>query len=112
MIKLVSETLNEFESSEERAEKIFGPSTNLEKQYSDIALNNLGSDDNEIAEKWATYEAVMIELKKQNKKDLVKEVEYNITDGKNANKVFLDAMKGADKTTELKRLEEKIKNWE
>ena len=90
--------------SEERAEKLFGKQTNLEKQFSRIVVDKLSSDDEIVSYKWATYEAVMIELKKLGEDSLVKEIEYRITDKEAPDVVLMDAISRSKPSSELERL--------
>jgi len=99
-----------FKSSEERAEELFGPSTNLEKQFSKVIVNHLCSDDDEECEQWATYNATLIELDDINS-ILRKEIAYRITDGEHPVKVLLNAINKVKPTTELLRLKTKISEW-
>jgi len=90
--------------SEERAEKLFDKQTNLEKQFSRIVVDKLSSDDEIVSYKWATYEAVMIELKKLGEDSLVKEIEYRITDKEAPDVVLMDAISRSKPSSELERL--------
>jgi len=90
-------------------EELFGKQTNLEQQFSDMMVNNLSSDNEEISLKWSTYNAFKIALDDIN---LVNELKYRITDGENPKKVFLSIFDKIEKPSkELIRLKNKIDDF-
>ena len=101
-------------SSEERVERLFGKKTNLEKQFSKIVVDKLSGDNEIEAYKWATYNAILIELRELGEDELIKEIEYRITDGENPDKIFLRILSTHPKaeSPELQRLKKVILDWQ
>ena len=97
-------------------EELFGKDSNLEKQFSDIVVAGLMSDDEDVAHFWSTFNAVKIYTKEGENQELIKELEYRITDGENPKKVILDIIDKIDlddefaDTKEIIRLRDKIKD--
>jgi len=96
---------------EDRTEKLFGKQTNLQKQFSKIIVDKLNSDDEIEAYKWATYQAIIIELKEIGEHKLIEEIEYRITDKENPINVFMDIIGRVEPTPELYRLKNVLKDF-
>jgi hypothetical protein len=97
-------------TDDEKSEILFGPQTNLDKQFSKIMVSNLISDDEEISEKWSTYYAISIELEKINS-IYVKELKYRITDKENPNKVCLDLINKVSLMKNREHYKKIIQKW-
>ena len=91
--------------------KVYGKfETGLEVEYETVVTNNLIFGNRRNREKWVTYNQVIIELKHNLKNMLkVKQLQYELTDNNNPNKVCISIIKGLDVTSnELDRLYDKI----
>ena len=84
----------------------------LEHKYEDVLTENLASGTTKIRQAWVTYNQVILELKNSLKNILkVKELQYKLTDDSNPNDVCIEVISDIkDKSPELQRLYEKIKN--
>jgi hypothetical protein len=84
----------------------------LEHKYEDVLIENLVSGTTKIRQAWVTYNQVILELKNSLKNMLkVKELQYKLTDNSNPNDVCIEVISDIkDKSPELQRLYEKIKN--
>lgn len=81
----------------------------LSDDFSDMMVNNLIHDN---TGKWATYNAVKIELKNYDKV-YNEEFKYRISDNENPDKVCLDIInKIKNPSSELLRLKNKIASWQ
>jgi hypothetical protein len=98
-------------SSEERAERLFGKQSNLQKQFSKIMVDKLSSDDEVESYKWSTYNAILIELENLGELKLIEEIKYWITDGYNPYNVFDDATQKTKQTPEIKRLRQVMQDF-
>lgn len=96
-------------SSENRSEELFGKNSNLEKQFSELMVSHLTSNDENEASQWATFQAVNIYLKRLGEDKLIKEIEYRVTNDENPTTVYLDVLTRSPRTIELLRLRKKIK---
>jgi len=99
-------------SSEERAEQLFGKQTNLEKQFSKIAVDGLSSTDDVISYKWSVYNSIMADLEDQRDFTSIKEIEYRVTDGEDPDKVFLDILKRIKRTPKTDAAKKVIENFQ
>jgi len=88
-------------------------STYLEHKYEDTITENLiiGNWDKKIA--WATYNQVILELKKSLRNTLkVRELQYKLTDNVNPNEVCIEVMEDIKfQSPELERLYNKISSF-
>lgn len=84
----------------------------LEHKYEDVLTENLVSGTTKIRQAWVTYNQVILELKNTLKNMLkVKELQYKLTEESDPNDVCIEVISDIkDKTPELQRLYEKIKN--
>jgi hypothetical protein len=101
-------------SSEDRAERLFGKKTPLQKQFSKIMVDKLSSDDDIESYKWATYNAILIELEKLGEHKIIEEIEYYITDPKQYYdpwNIFDDATKKVSQTPEIQRLRKVLQDF-
>jgi hypothetical protein len=85
----------------------------LEHKYEDVLTENLVSGTTKIRQAWVTYNQVILELKNSLKNMLkVKELQYKLTEESDPNDVCIEVISDIkDKTPELQRLYEKIKNF-
>jgi len=84
---------------DERHEIMYANSSILDKEFSDLMVKNL--IDNDTAEYWSTYNAVLGELENY-EEGYSTEIEYRLTDGENPKKVILSVLdKINDKSNEL-----------
>jgi hypothetical protein len=100
--------------SEDRAEKLFGKQSPLEKQFSKIMVDKLSSDDEIEAYKWSAYNAILIELKKLGEHKVIEEIEYYLTDPKQYYdpwNIFDDATKKVQQTPEIERLRHVLQDF-
>lgn len=86
-------------------------STNLEKEYEDKITSVLLESDDDIRHEWATYNQVILELKKHFDSNLrVKELLYRLTEGCDPSKECITVIeKVKNMTPEMRRLYDKIK---
>ena len=86
--------------------------TYLEHKYEDKITETLCSGTTRIRDAWVTYNQVILELKNSLKNMLkVKELQYKLTEDVNPNDVCIEVISDIkDKSPELQRLYEKIKN--
>jgi len=98
--------ITEQDFGDDRAEKLFGKQSDLEKQFSKFMVEKLISDDERISRKWSAFNAVLIELKNLGEFNIVKEIQYTITEPKRAGSydVFIDAIKKSKSSPELERV--------
>jgi hypothetical protein len=84
----------------------------LEHKYEDTITENLASGTTKIRQAWVTYNQVILELKNNLNNTLkVKELQYRLTDKSDPNNVCIEVISDIkDKSPELQRLYEKIKN--
>lgn len=87
--------------------------TYLEHKYENTITEKLIVSNGRDKEAWLTYNQVILELKHSLKDTLkVKELQYMLTDDNNPNKVCIDIIEEIkDKTPELERLYNKIRNF-
>ena len=87
--------------------------TELEIEYETRITENLLHGNRQDRIEWATYNQVIIELKHNLKNMLkVKQLQYELTDGKNPNEVCINVIDGLKiKSDELERLYVKIMNF-
>ena len=64
--------------------------TFLDKAYNTHINNILDNIDEEKASRWEVYELIIDEIKKDTKRDYIKEVKYRFSDGEDHNKVILE----------------------
>lgn len=64
--------------------------TFLDKAYNTYISNILDTIDEEKAGRWEIYELIIDEIKKDTKRDYIKEVKYRFSDGEDHNKVMLE----------------------
>lgn len=64
--------------------------TFLDKAYNTHINNVLDNIDEEKASRWEVYELIIDEIKKDTKRDYIKEVKYRFSDGEDHNKVILE----------------------
>ncbi len=94
-----------------RGEKIFGKQTRLEKQFSEIVVAGLVSDDDDEALLWSTFTALNGEIKNIIGSDdvLYKEMQSRIVEGENPVEVMNDiCSKLESKNKEMERLLNKL----
>lgn len=87
--------------------------TYLEHVYEDKVTEVLASGDLKKKQAWVTYNQVILELKHSIKDSLrVKELQYKLTDGGNPQRECLNVIvEIADRSPELQRLYDKIRNF-
>lgn len=70
-----------------------GRYSNLDKEYNKFLENTLNSiDDEQILNRWETYNLIMSELLELGKSELFNEIKYRFTDGENPNEVMIDIL--------------------
>lgn len=92
-------------------EELFGKQSNLERQFSEVVVGGLTSNDREIAKFWATFNALKIEIKDfiDTEDDLYKEMMYRIVDDEDPVYVMEDIINRlGKKTPEMERLLKKL----
>jgi len=92
-----------------RSEQLFGKQTRLEKQFSNIMVDNLIND--ETATLWSTLNALKIEIVEAIGEGdvLIKELQHRIVEGEDAVKVFNSICdRIEDKSVLMRRLIDKI----
>jgi hypothetical protein len=84
----------------------------LEHRYEEVLTENLINGSRSIKQAWATYNQVVLELKKSIKNTLkLKELQYKLTDNSNPNDTCIEVISDIkDTSEELKRLYNKIKS--
>lgn len=84
----------------------------LEHKYEDVLTENLMSGTTKIRRAWMTYNQVILEVKNNLKNMLkVKELQYRLTDNADPRNECIEVITGIkDKSPELQRLYDKIKN--
>jgi len=93
-----------------KAEEIFGKKTRLEKQFSNIIVDGLGSDDDRVLLFWSTFNALKIEIQDLIDEDSndYKEFIHRIVEGENPVVVANDICERLPKNLEIKRLLNKL----
>jgi hypothetical protein len=88
----------------------FRNQTPLERQFSEIMVPNLISDDKEIKEFWATLNALKIEIKDfiDTEDTIYKEMLYRIVDNQDPVRVMEDIVYKVGESPEMKRLLTKL----
>jgi hypothetical protein len=84
----------------------------LEHRYEEVLTENLINGSRSTKQAWATYNQVVLELKKSIKNTLkLKELQYKLTDNSNPNDTCIEVISDIkDTSVELKRLYNKIKS--
>ena len=67
-----------------------GKQSVLDKAYNKHIKEVLDTVDDEIRERWETYQVIFEELVKEGKEDYFNEIKYRLTDGEDPNQVILD----------------------
>jgi len=90
-----------------------GKNTRLDKAYSELLNGVIQTNDNEIEDRWETYNLIIKELFTIDDGLYFQEIKYRLTDGEDPNIVILDIVSryGSDELTSLvwflsKRVEE------
>jgi hypothetical protein len=67
-----------------------GKKSVLDRAYKKHVKEVLDTMDEEIQERWETYQVIFEELIKEGKENYFDEIKYRLTDGEDANQVILD----------------------
>jgi hypothetical protein len=97
-----------------RSEQIFGKKTRLEKQFSEIIVDGLSSDDGDVAHYWSTLNAIEVNIKEDKLLDgtSLKELQHRVVEGENPTEVVNDICSRIKKpTSELQRLLKKLNSF-
>jgi hypothetical protein len=97
-----------------RAEEIFGKQTRLEKQFSEIMVDGLSSDDVDVAHYWSTFDALVENITGDKLIDETthKELQHRVVEGENPTEVINDICSRIKKpTSEVQRLLKKLNSF-
>jgi len=91
-----------------RSEELFGKKTRLEKQFSEIVVNGLCSDDDRLSRYWSTFKALKIEVEDELDEVTIKELQTRVVEGENPTEVMNDICSRIEQNSEMKRLLKKL----
>lgn len=94
-----------------RTEELFGKKTRLEKQFSEIVVSGLCSDDDRLSQYWSTFNALKIEVKDELDEVTIKELQTRIVEDENPTEVMNDICSRIDQNSEIKRLLKKLNSF-
>jgi|LauGreDrversion4_2_1035121.scaffolds.fasta_scaffold298797_2 hypothetical protein len=97
-----------------RSEQIFGKQTRLEKQFSEIVVDGLSSDDVDVAHYWSTFDALVENITGDKLIDETthKELQHRVVEGENPTEVMNDICSRINRpTSEIQRLLEKLNSF-
>ncbi len=87
-----------------RSEEIFGKQTRLERQFSDIVVDGLSSDDLDIAYYWSSFDALIGNIEGICDETSFKELQHRVVEGENPTEVMNDICSRVEQNDEIKRL--------
>lgn len=92
-------------------EKVFGKQTRLEKQFSEIVVDGLCNDDENISHYWSTFTALDSEVEKASDEITLKELKHRVVEGENPTEVMNDICSRLEQNSEMKRLLNKLNEF-
>jgi hypothetical protein len=92
-------------------EQRFGKKTRLEKQFSNIVVPGLCSDDDNICMYWSTFTALESQLENVCDEVTLNELKHRVVEGENPTEVMSDICSRLEQNEEMKRLLNKLNSF-